>query len=212
MCTGTQYWANIGRVVYGLSEHTLRQLTGNHPETRPLTTCLPRGLPARGRRAIEVLGPVPEVEDEIGGTTTCRVLEARRGGYGLARLVGRRTGAMNCAATRAPCCTTATQQTAARAREPVPRRARHLPQRAGASAGSLVGGERARHRHLGRHRCPRALIAGATRCYRSTGAASTQRVRAALAGGAHLEWLPLETISGCIAANLMRFDLAPGAR
>ena len=54
---------------------------------------------------------------------------------------------------------------------------------------------------------------GATRCYRSTGAASTQRVRAALAGGARLEWLPLETIaySGCIAANLMRFDLAPGA-
>ena len=54
---------------------------------------------------------------------------------------------------------------------------------------------------------------GATRYYRSTGATATQRLRATLADGARLEWLPLETLaySGCIAANLMRFELAPGA-
>ena len=54
---------------------------------------------------------------------------------------------------------------------------------------------------------------GATRFYRSTGAPATQRLHASLAEGARLEWLPLETIaySGCIAENLMRFDLAPGA-
>lgn len=64
MCAGTQYWANIGRVVYGLSEHALRQLTGDHPENPTLN--LPcREVFARGRKPIEVLGPVPEVEDEI---------------------------------------------------------------------------------------------------------------------------------------------------
>jgi len=54
---------------------------------------------------------------------------------------------------------------------------------------------------------------GATRFYRSTGAPATQRLRATLATGARLEWLPLETIaySGCLGENLMRFDLAPGA-
>jgi urease accessory protein len=54
---------------------------------------------------------------------------------------------------------------------------------------------------------------GATRFYRSTGATATQRLRATLAEGARLEWLPLETIaySGCLGENLMRFELAPGA-
>ena len=54
---------------------------------------------------------------------------------------------------------------------------------------------------------------GATRFYRSTGAAATQRLHAMLADGARLEWLPLETIaySACLGENLMRFALAPGA-
>ena len=54
---------------------------------------------------------------------------------------------------------------------------------------------------------------GATRFYRSTGAAATQTLNATLAGGARLEWLPLETIaySGCIARNALRFELAAGA-
>jgi len=54
---------------------------------------------------------------------------------------------------------------------------------------------------------------GATRFYRSAGAPATQQVRARVAEGARLEWLPLETIAyrGCLAHNRLRFELAPGA-
>ncbi|MBN8489096.1 MAG: urease accessory protein UreD [Burkholderiales bacterium] len=54
---------------------------------------------------------------------------------------------------------------------------------------------------------------GATRFYRSAGPLATQTLRARVAAGARLEWLPLETIaySGCRAANALHFDLSPGA-
>jgi urease accessory protein len=54
---------------------------------------------------------------------------------------------------------------------------------------------------------------GATRFYRSAGDGAVQALTARLDGGARLEWLPLETIaySGCLAANRLRFELAPGA-
>ena len=54
---------------------------------------------------------------------------------------------------------------------------------------------------------------GATRFYRSAGAAAVQQLHATLEADARLEWLPLETIaySGCIAENRMRFELGPGA-
>ena len=64
MCAGTQYWANIGRVVYGLDEHALLQLTGAHPENPTLD--LPcRELFARGQKEVRVIGPVAEMADEI---------------------------------------------------------------------------------------------------------------------------------------------------
>jgi tRNA(Arg) A34 adenosine deaminase TadA len=64
MCAGTQYWAHIGRLVYGLSERRLLELTGNHAENPTLD--LPcREVFARGRKAIEVVGPLDEVEEEI---------------------------------------------------------------------------------------------------------------------------------------------------
>jgi tRNA(Arg) A34 adenosine deaminase TadA len=64
MCAGTQYWANIGRVVFGMSEHRLLQITGNHAENPTLD--LPcREVFARGQKVIEVIGPVSEVEAEI---------------------------------------------------------------------------------------------------------------------------------------------------
>ncbi|MCM5559801.1 nucleoside deaminase [Pleomorphomonas sp. JP5] len=61
MCAGAAYWAGIGRIVYGLSESNLRQITGNHPENPTLD------LPCRlvlesGQRAVEVIGPM--LEDE----------------------------------------------------------------------------------------------------------------------------------------------------
>jgi len=54
---------------------------------------------------------------------------------------------------------------------------------------------------------------GATRFYRSGGARAVQTIRAKVAAGARLEWLPLETLvhSGAHADNRMRFELAPGA-
>jgi tRNA(Arg) A34 adenosine deaminase TadA len=63
MCAGAIYWAGIGRLVYGLSEHRLRAVTGNHPENPTLD------LPCRevfrsGQRPTEVIGPMLENEAE----------------------------------------------------------------------------------------------------------------------------------------------------
>lgn len=54
---------------------------------------------------------------------------------------------------------------------------------------------------------------GATRFYAADSQPATQRVDIALADGARLEWLPLETIAypGCHAVNHWRATLAPGA-
>ena len=63
MCAGAIYWAGIGRVVYGLSEHRLRGVTGNHPENPTLD--LPcREVFASGQRPTEVVGPLLEDEAE----------------------------------------------------------------------------------------------------------------------------------------------------
>ncbi|RZL95852.1 MAG: nucleoside deaminase [Variovorax sp.] len=64
MCAGTSYWANIGRVVYGAQESALLALTGAHPENPTLS--LPcREVFARGQKSVEVIGPVPTLEDEM---------------------------------------------------------------------------------------------------------------------------------------------------
>jgi tRNA(Arg) A34 adenosine deaminase TadA len=63
MCAGAIYWAGIGRVVYGLSEHRLRGVTGNHPDNPTLD--LPcRDVFASGQRETEVVGPMLEEEAE----------------------------------------------------------------------------------------------------------------------------------------------------
>lgn len=60
MCTGTLYWANIGRLVYGAAETELRRLTGDgNPENVGLD--LPcREVLERGQKEVEVIGPVVE--------------------------------------------------------------------------------------------------------------------------------------------------------
>lgn len=64
MCSGAIYWGNVGRVVYGISEKALGELTGNHPQNPTLD--LPcRDVFARGRKPIAVIGPVPEAAEEI---------------------------------------------------------------------------------------------------------------------------------------------------
>jgi tRNA(Arg) A34 adenosine deaminase TadA len=64
MCAGTLYWANIGRLVFGMEESRLLAFTGDNPENPTLD--LPcRTLFAHGQKAITVTGPVPEAEAEI---------------------------------------------------------------------------------------------------------------------------------------------------
>ncbi len=64
MCAATQYWAHIGGLVYGLSERRLLALTGNHAENPTLD--LPcREVFAAGQKAMQVVGPLPEIEEEI---------------------------------------------------------------------------------------------------------------------------------------------------
>ena len=64
MCSGTQYWANIGRLVYGMSEKALLGFTGNHEENP--TFDLPcRDVFERGQKDIKVWGPFEELFVEI---------------------------------------------------------------------------------------------------------------------------------------------------
>lgn len=80
--------------------------------------------------------------------------------------------------------------------------------------GGIVGGDRLEidaRLDAGTH----ALLTtpGATRFYRSAGRPAVQQTRLRLAGGARLEWLPLESIAyrGCLAENHLRLELEPGA-
>ena len=64
MCAGTQYWANIGHLVYGMTEQRLCELTASSQDNP--TMDLPcREVFSRGQKAISVTGPVSEVEAEI---------------------------------------------------------------------------------------------------------------------------------------------------
>ena len=64
MCAGTQYWANIGRTVFGIAEKTLLSITGNHAENPTLD--LPcRHVFARGQKDVKVIGPVAAMEEPI---------------------------------------------------------------------------------------------------------------------------------------------------
>ncbi|GLS07425.1 cytidine deaminase [Sinorhizobium fredii USDA 205] len=57
MCSGAIYWAGIGRVVFGLSEREMKQLTGDHVENPTLD--LPCHIVfAAGQRPTEVVGPM----------------------------------------------------------------------------------------------------------------------------------------------------------
>jgi len=61
MCAGAIYWVGIGRVVYGLAERRLKQITGDHAENPTLD--LPcRTVFTAGQRRVEVIGPL--LEDE----------------------------------------------------------------------------------------------------------------------------------------------------
>ncbi len=64
MCSGTIYWAEIGAVVFGMTEKRLGELTGEDPanQTQDLDC---RIVFASGQRPVEVRGPYPELEESI---------------------------------------------------------------------------------------------------------------------------------------------------
>jgi tRNA(Arg) A34 adenosine deaminase TadA len=63
MCSGAIYWANIGTVVYGMTERTLLKLTGSH-EQNPTFDLPCREVFSKGQKDITIIGPFPEVEEE----------------------------------------------------------------------------------------------------------------------------------------------------
>ena len=63
MCAGAIYWANIGRVVYGMTEKRLLQLTGSD-EQNPTFDLPCREVFARGQKDIQVIGPIEAVDEE----------------------------------------------------------------------------------------------------------------------------------------------------
>jgi tRNA(Arg) A34 adenosine deaminase TadA len=63
MCAGTAYWANIGRIVFGITEEALLGATGKHDEN-PTMNLPCRQVLAAGQKDIEVIGPVAEIADE----------------------------------------------------------------------------------------------------------------------------------------------------
>jgi tRNA(Arg) A34 adenosine deaminase TadA len=64
MCAGSIYWADIGAVVYGMTEHRLLETTNGDPEN--LTQNLPCAVVfAAGQRKVEIRGPFEELADDI---------------------------------------------------------------------------------------------------------------------------------------------------
>ncbi len=60
MCSGAIYWSNIGRVVYGLSEKRLYEISDPDDQVGLLLSC--REVLGRGKRDVTVIGPM--LEDE----------------------------------------------------------------------------------------------------------------------------------------------------
>lgn len=63
MCAGTAYWANIGRIVYGMSEIQLLQETGDHKEN-PTMSVSSKYVFDHCQKPVELIGPIDEIVEE----------------------------------------------------------------------------------------------------------------------------------------------------
>lgn len=63
MCAGTAYWANIGRVVFGMHEHQLMDATGDHSEN-PTMSVSSRYVFDHCQKPVELIGPIEEIIEE----------------------------------------------------------------------------------------------------------------------------------------------------
>ncbi|MGL5438081.1 MAG: nucleoside deaminase [Lachnospiraceae bacterium] len=63
MCSGAIYWANIGTVVYAMTEKRLLELTGSD-EQNPTFDLPCREVFKKGQKEVQVIGPFPELEAE----------------------------------------------------------------------------------------------------------------------------------------------------
>jgi tRNA(Arg) A34 adenosine deaminase TadA len=63
MCAGTAYWANIGRIVFAMTEQQLLEATGSHAEN-PTMSVSSRYVLDHGQKPIELIGPLPELAAE----------------------------------------------------------------------------------------------------------------------------------------------------
>ncbi len=64
MCTGGIYWANIGKIVFGITEERLLEMTGAD-DKNPTFHMGAERIIAAGQKEITLEGPVPEMEEEI---------------------------------------------------------------------------------------------------------------------------------------------------
>jgi tRNA(Arg) A34 adenosine deaminase TadA len=64
MCAGASYWANIGRVVFGMTETDLLTATGQHAEN-PTLSVSSRYVFDHCQKPVELIGPVDEVAGEV---------------------------------------------------------------------------------------------------------------------------------------------------
>lgn len=64
MCAGTAYWANIGRIVFGMTEHQLLECTGSHGEN-PTMSVSSRYVFDHCQKPVELIGPIAEMQAEI---------------------------------------------------------------------------------------------------------------------------------------------------
>ncbi len=57
MCSGAMYWGGLNRMVYGMSEHGLKEFTGANPLNPTMRGVGCRNILQSGQRHIEVSGP-----------------------------------------------------------------------------------------------------------------------------------------------------------